>query len=130
MQGFPLPFGWLKARGVRLSDAGRVAVDAQGIHGKHELCRRIRRLALKDRKGRSAAVLERLLADSDLAVMVRLEAARALERFRSPRLHAIVERLLASSAEIPALKGPLQEMARRSDASGLTPMPAFTADKS
>lgn len=115
---------------MRLSGAGQVAADAQGIHGKHELCRRIRRLAVRDRRGRSAPVLERLLADSDLAVMVRLEAARALQRFGSPRLAAIADELLASPAEIPALKVSLQEVMRRSAAPGLTPMPALTVDRS
>ena len=120
-----------------MAHGAQVAADAKGIHGKHELCRRIRRLAVKDSKGRSAPVLERLMSDPELAVMVRLEAARALERFGSPRLLDIAQRLLPSPAEIPALKVPLQELVlrkrnaeRRSAVSGLTPMPALTGSRS
>src|SRR5581483_6632151 len=93
---------WLKPRGVRLSSAADVAADAEGFHRKQELCRRIRRLSMKDRKRRSAPVLERLLDDTDLAVMVRLEAARALARWGM--VLPAARRLLQSQDEIPSLK--------------------------
>lgn len=92
-----------------MASAADVAADAEGFHRKQELCRRIRRLALKDRKRRSAPVLERMLYDADLAVMVRLEAARALARWGL--VGPAARRLLQSEGEIPSLKIALGRLA-------------------
>jgi hypothetical protein len=132
MQAFYLGFLGLRPRSVRLSEASEVAEGAPGFRGKHELCRRIRRLAAKDRKARAAPLFERLLRDTELAVMVRLEAARALGRQRPARASAAVAQVLASAGEIPALKSALRELAARWSAqdAGRVPMPAVTAERS
>jgi len=105
MQGFAPIWSWLGRRGVRLSQAREVAEGADSFHSKQELCRRIRRLSMKDRKRRSAPLLERMLDDADLAVMVRLEAARALARWGL--VMPAARRLLQSEGEIPSLKSAL-----------------------
>ena len=104
---------WMNRRGVRLSAAAEVAVDGEAFHSKHELCRRIRRLASKDRKRRSAGLLERMLRDTELAVMVRLEAARALAQWDPALVLPAVERLMESPEEIPSLKKSLSILVAR-----------------
>jgi hypothetical protein len=87
--------------------AASAAADSEDFHGKQELCRRIRSLSFRDRKRRCKAVFELMLADENLAVMVRLEAARALARWGL--IVPAARRLLRSDAEIPVLK---QELTR------------------
>jgi hypothetical protein len=119
MQGFSPIWTWLRPRGVRLSYAAAAAADSEDFHGKQELCRRIRRLAMKDRKHRSAGVFERMLNDADLAVMVRLEAARALARWGL--VLPAARRLLESADEIPSLKSALTVLIAGAERAPLRP---------
>ena len=103
---------WLNRRGEqRPNAAADGAADAVEFRRKHELCRRIRRLAHKDRKRRSARLLERLVNDMDLAVMVRLEAARVLAGWDLRLLRPSAARLLASPDEVPSFQSELERLA-------------------
>jgi hypothetical protein len=108
MQGFPLIGSWLRPRRARLALAASASADSEDFHGKQELCRRIRSLSFRDRKRRCAAVFELMLADDSLAVMVRLEAARALARWGL--VLPAAKRLLNDQGEIPALKAALARL--------------------
>ena len=115
---------WLSALAdwARSRRAATPELNDGGLLSRTRLCRRIQGLGVRDKRHRTARLLQKMLADPSQPAVVRIEAARTLGRWDPALALPAVENILRSRREIPFLKDRLSQAAQLWRSSRQTPV--------